>query len=130
MNHSASSLAYIGDAVFELCVREMLLSAGNRPVNALNQMALQYVTAKAQAKMYHAVVPFLSEEEENVLRRGRNLHSHSKAKSANMSEYRHATGLETLFGYLYITGQKERLTEIFALCTKEDEVQQNEDEEI
>jgi len=127
MKQSVSNLAYLGDAVFELLVREMLLSTGSRPVSTLNQEALQYVTAKAQAKMYHIIAPYLTEAEESTLRRGRNLHSNSKAKNADISEYRHATGLETLFGYLYTTGQKERLAEIFAICTKEDEEPHNEE---
>ena len=115
-HYSAQCLAYMGDAVFELYVRKMLLSNGNRPVNTLNKQACQYVSAAAQAAMYHHIESFLTQEEQAVMRRGRNLHSHSKAKKADMSEYRHATGLEVLFGYLFVNEQHERLAEIFELC--------------
>jgi len=117
-NYSAQCLAYIGDAVFELYVRNMLLSEGNRPVRALNVQARKYVSAAAQALMYHSVAPHLSEEELSVMRRGRNLHSSSKAKNADVSEYRHATGLETLFGYLFVNEMHERMTEIFEICVR------------
>jgi len=118
INYSAQCLAYIGDAVFELHVRKMLLAGGSRPVNELNKQARCYVSAAAQAAMYHHIEILLTQEEQAVMRRGRNLHSYSKAKNAGTSEYRHATGLEALFGYLYVSEQHERLTEIFELCTR------------
>ena len=114
--YSAQCLAYMGDAVFEMHVRKRLLSYGNRPVNTLNKQARQYVSATAQSKMYHYVEPFLTPEEQAVMRRGRNLHSESKSKNANTLDYRHSTGLETLFGYLYVTDQQDRLLTIFELC--------------
>ncbi|MCL2398905.1 MAG: ribonuclease III [Defluviitaleaceae bacterium] len=114
--YSAQCLAYMGDAVFELHVRQRLLSNGNRPVNILNKQARQYVSATAQAKMYHHISPFLTPDEQAVMRRGRNLHSESKSKNANTSDYRHATGLETLFGYLFVIDQPDRLATIFELC--------------
>jgi len=116
VNFSAGCLAYMGDAVFELHVRKMLLADGNRSLSTLNKQARQYVSAMAQAEMYHHVSPFLSEEEKAVMKRGRNLHSYSKAKHADTSSYRHATGLEALFGYLFINGRHERLSEIFQIC--------------
>jgi len=116
INYSAQCLAYMGDAVFELYVRKMLLDQGNRPVNTLNKQARQYVSAAAQAEMYHHIEPLLTPEEQAVMKRGRNLHSYSKAKNADTSEYRHATGLETLFGYLFMNVQHERLAEIFEYC--------------
>jgi len=114
--YSAQCLAYMGDAVFELYVRKMLLSDGNRPVNVLNKQARQYVSAAAQAAMYHHIEPLLTQEEQAVMKRGRNLHSYSKAKSANTLAYRHATGLEVLFGYLFVNERHERLAEVFEFC--------------
>ena len=116
-NHPAQALAYLGDAVFELKVREMLLAQGARPVDALNQAARRYVTATAQAAMYHRIAPLLTDEEQAILRRGRNLHG--GRKMPNIADYRHATGLETLFGYLHANGMHTRLAEVFALCTNE-----------
>lgn len=113
---SAGCLAYLGDAVFELYVRKMLLSQGNRPVNTLNKEARRFVSADAQAILYHKITPHLSEEEQAIMRRGRNLHSRSKSKNADTSSYRHATGLEALFGYLFFNGQHDRLTKIFEIC--------------
>ena len=117
-HYSAQCLAYMGDAVFELFVRKMLLSNGNRSVNDLNKQARKYVSATAQAEMYHKIEANLTMEEQSVMRRGRNLHSSSKSKNADTLDYRHATGLETLFGHLFITEQQERLEEIFKLCTE------------
>ena len=117
---SAGCLAYLGDAVFELFVRKMLLNRGSRPVNTLNKEARRFVSAEAQATLYHHIIPHLSEEEQSVMRRGRNLHSRSKSKNADTSSYRHATGLEALFGYLFLNEQHERLTEIFEICTNID----------
>jgi len=115
-HYSAQCLAYMGDAVFELYVRKMLLSGGNRPVNTLNKQARQYVSAAAQASMYHHIEPLLTQEEQAVMKRGRNLHSYSRAKSANTLEYRHATGLEVLFGFLFVNERHERLAEVFEFC--------------
>ena len=114
--YSAQCLAYIGDAVFELHVRAMLLAEGSRPIDALHRQARQYVSASAQAAIYHKLEPQLSAEEQAVMKRGRNLHSYSKAKNASVADYRHATGMEALFGYLYLNGRHERLTEIFKIC--------------
>ena len=116
ISYSANCLAYMGDAVFEQCVRKMLLDQGNRPVDALHKEARKYVSAIAQATIYHYVEPHLNPEEQAIMRRGRNVHSYSKAKNAGTSEYRHATGLETLFGYLFLNEQHERLAQIFELC--------------
>ena len=113
---STQCLAYMGDAVFELYVRKMLIAQGSRPVDALNKLARRYVSATAQSAMYHHIEPYLTDQELAVMKRGRNLHSYSKAKNAGTSEYRHATGLETLFGYLFVSEQHERLMEIFELC--------------
>jgi len=111
-----AELAYLGDAVFELMVRDMLVKRGV-PFKDLAKGAKEYVTAVAQSAMYHRIFEQLPEEEQTLLKRGRNLHSASRAKSANVAEYRHATGLEVLYGYLHTAGEFERLREIFSLCT-------------
>ena len=116
IRHSAASMAYIGDAVFELYVREMLLSRGNKSVHDLNKQALNYVSAAAQAAMYYNILPVLTLHEKSIMKRGRNLHSQSRAKNANTAEYRHATGLETLFGYLFLKNEHDRIKEIFENC--------------
>ena len=108
-------LAYLGDAVFELMVRKKLISE-NIPFNMLNSTADKYVNAKTQAEMYHHIFTKLSNIEQSIIKRGRNLHTATKSKSACISEYRHATGLEVLFGYLYAKGEKERLREVFEMC--------------
>ena len=115
---STAELAYLGDAVFELLVREMLLQKGII-FHDLNSHAKDYVTAVAQSRMYHKIFPILTEQEQDIMKRGRNLNSSSRAKSARVSEYRHATGLETLFGYLHQQGNLTRVRNIFALCIKE-----------
>jgi ribonuclease-3 family protein len=115
---NAAELAYLGDAVFELLVREKLLREGV-PFRAINRRARCFVCAKAQAEMYHKIFPSLSESEQGVMKRGRNLHTLSRAKNAGVSEYRHATGLETLFGHLHFSGEISRIEELFSLCTEE-----------
>ncbi|MCL2708572.1 MAG: ribonuclease III [Defluviitaleaceae bacterium] len=114
----AHSLAYLGDAVFELCVREALVRKRDLTLNELNQLAKRYVSADAQHKMYHEIYDSLSETEQAVIKRGRNLRASSRAKHAEMGAYRHATGLETLFGFLYLSAQANRLEEVFGLCAK------------
>ncbi|MCL2224362.1 MAG: Mini-ribonuclease 3 [Defluviitaleaceae bacterium] len=110
-------LAYLGDAVFELLVRDMLVRE-NVPFKDIFRRAKGFVSAKAQSEMYHRIFPQLSPEEQAILKRGRNLHNLSRAKSANVTEYRHATGLETLFGHLHKNGEFSRLNEIFLMCVK------------
>jgi len=113
-----AELAYLGDGVFELMVREKLLRE-NIPFRALNRHAKSYVSAPAQAAMYRKIFEALTPEEQSVIKRGRNLHNASRSKNAGVSDYRHATGLETLFGWLHHHGETARLTEIFALCIGE-----------
>ena len=115
-NHSTQILAYLGDAVFELCVREWLINNHNVNVREYNRQAKKFVSAGAQAVMYHGIYDLLPEDEQDMLRRGRNLNTGSRAKNADMSDYRHATGLETLFGNLFATGRQDRIKEVFDLC--------------
>jgi ribonuclease-3 family protein len=116
-NTSTAALAYLGDAVFELRVREMLLAKNESGASTrvLNKQARAYVSAQAQAAMYHAIFPLLTEDEQAVMKRGRNLHNLSRAKNADTVAYRHATGLETLFGYLYLRGEHERINELLGV---------------
>ena len=107
--------AYLGDAVFELLVREKLLRDGV-PVSKISKRAKDYVSATAQSKMYHEIFDELTEEEQAIAKRGRNLHSTSRAKNAAVSEYRHATGLEAVFGFLHEKGDDVRLGEVFERC--------------
>lgn len=110
---SALALAYVGDAVFEMLVRTKVLSLGNAPVNVLNKKARGIVNAKAQSDMYFRIEEFFTDEEKGVFRRGRNAKSHTVPKNADIMDYRHATGLESLFGYLYLCGNMERAIELF-----------------
>ena len=111
----AAELAYLGDAVFELLVRDMLIHEGIA-FKHLSRHAKNYVSAVAQSAMYHKIFDQLTEAEQAIMKRGRNLHQTSRAKNAGVMEYRHATGLESLFGYLHYGKQFVRLQEVFALC--------------
>lgn len=105
-------LAYIGDAVYELAVREYLVNNGLAKVNKLHGESVKYVNAGAQAKALHALEGKLSEEESAVMRRGRNAKSPHVPRGAGVIEYRHSTALECLIGFLYLKGDSDRLSEI------------------
>ncbi len=107
--YSPLTLAYIGDAVYEVIVRTILVEQGNAPVNALHKQASKLVKAEAQADAYHRIKEQLTEEELSVFRRGRNAKSYTSAKNATIGDYRVATGFEALFGYWYLTGQTKRM---------------------
>ena len=113
---SALNLAYIGDAVFEVMVRTAILKKNAMTPAALHNTAKAYVNAAAQSGMYHKLEEILTEEELSVMRRGRNAKSQTKAKNASVNDYRHATGMEALFGYLYMKNDISRLMEIFEIC--------------
>ncbi|AQS57944.1 Mini-ribonuclease 3 [Desulforamulus ferrireducens] len=110
-------LAYVGDAVYELAIREILVKQGYTKVNLLHKEAVRYVKAAAQAKALFAMEEMLTAEEQAVVRRGRNAKIVSLPKNADYMDYRHATALEALIGYLYLQGKQERVQEIvgFAL---------------
>ncbi|MDR0964418.1 MAG: ribonuclease III [Clostridium sp.] len=108
-------LAFAGDAVYELIVRSMLLRRGNRPVHKLTQSSIAYSNAVTQAKVAQAILPELTDEEEQAFRRGANATVHSFAKSASKHEYKTATALESLIGYLYFTGRSARVVELLQL---------------
>ncbi len=109
--YSALTLAYLGDCVYELYVRSHLTADGNHKVNDLHKAATKFVCASAQAAFYHKIEGMLTEEEDAAFRRGRNAKSHPP-KNANMSDYKIATGVETLLGSLYINGETERISEL------------------
>lgn len=109
---SPLTLAYIGDTVFDLYIRSYLLHFSNAKVHGLHMRAIKSVCAQAQAKAYEIISPTLSEDEKTIFRRGRNAHNNTYPKHATIQEYKIATGLETLLGYLYLTGQDARMTEI------------------
>ena len=108
-------LAYLGDSVLELITRQYLLSTGVSDVGKLNAMALSYVRATAQSEAVERILPHLGDDEMHVFKRGRNAHGVAIPKSASASQYRRATGLEALFGYLYINGMTDRMKELFII---------------
>lgn len=107
--YSPLTLAYIGDGVYELVIRTVIVGKGNCPVNKLHRKSSSLVKASAQAELIHSIMEELTEEEKIVYKRGRNAKSYTTAKNATMTDYRTATGLEALVGYLYLTEQMERL---------------------
>lgn len=118
---SPLTLAFVGDAVFELLVREKLVCEANRPVGKLHSLTVQHVKASAQAKALRKIMPILSERELYIVKRGRNANTTHTPKGSSSEEYHYSTGFEMLFGYLYLTGETARIRELFyeALQTTE-----------
>ena len=110
---STEALAYLGDSVLEIRVREKLVRDGISGSGSLNRASLSYVKASEQAEAMHRIIPLLTEEEALVFKRGRNMSGGNVPKSATMSEYRAATGMEVLFGYLHLAERYERIDELF-----------------
>lgn len=108
--------AYVGDCVYELYIRTNLVNETNLKPHKLHIETIKYVKAKSQAKLLEKIYDELTEEEKNIVRRGRNAESHHLPKNANVQEYKYATAFEALIGYLYLTKKWERLKEI--LCKK------------
>ena len=113
---SPLTLAFVGDCVFELFVREKLVCQGNCPVKKLHQRSVEQVCASAQSRFSQKLFPLLTEEEQQVYQRGRNAHVNHVPKNASVADYHEATAFETLFGYLYLSGRIERLRELFQIC--------------
>ena len=111
---SMLGLAHIGDGVYELMTRAALCEEGHTAVAELHQLATRRVNAPAQAAAVEKLLPALTEEEAAIYRRGRNAHVNSVPRAANIGQYHAATGLEALFGWLYLLGRRERLSELFA----------------
>ena len=118
-NISMLGLAHIGDAVYELLTRTMLCSDGSRKATELHRKTVAIVNAPAQAKAAERLLPLLTEEEMCVFRRGRNAKVNSVPQKADISQYHAATGLEALFGWLYLQGRTERLGQLFAAIMEE-----------
>ncbi len=118
---SPLALAFVGDTVFDLLVRSELLCDANRPVGALHPMAAKKVCAAAQAKAAKLLLPELSEEETAVFKRGRNAHTGGIPKNASSADYHYATGLESLFGWLYLKGNTDRINYLYGKISREAE---------
>lgn len=112
---SPLNLAFIGDCIYEILVRETLVKDANRPVNDLHRESVKYVSAKAQTEAYSKIKDILTEEETAVFKRGRNAKVGHSPKSATEGEYHCATGVEALFGYLYLTDNIDRIKELFSI---------------
>lgn len=110
--YSPLTLAYIGDAIYELVIRTILVRRGNTQVNKLHKQASSLVKAEKQSEMISLLEAELTEEELHVYRRGRNAKSHTAAKNASIVDYRRATGFEAVMGYLYLKGNYNRMLEL------------------
>ena len=115
-SYSALTLAYIGDDVFDIVIRTIVVERGNCPVNKLHRRVSELVKAASQCKMIELIEKDLTEEEMAVFKRGRNAKSYTMAKNATVNDYRMATGMEALMGYLYLTGQTERYVYLIKLA--------------
>ena len=120
LNMSSLGLAHLGDGVFELMVRAWLCLHGKVKVKDLHRATVRYVAAPAQAAAMERLLPLLTDEEADVYRRGRNTAPHSVPKAASRAQYQAATGLEALFGWLYLQGRTERLNELFEVIMAEE----------
>ena len=118
--YSPLSLAFIGDSVFDLVVKTVMVEKANCPANVLHRKTSMVVKAESQSRMaqWYLDNDILSEEENDILRRGRNAKSATTAKNASVSDYRRATGVESLIGYLYLLGRTDRLVELIRLGMK------------
>ena len=121
LNLSSLGLAHLGDSVFEVMVRSRLCLRGKAKAKDLHRATVAYVAASAQATRFERIRSVLTQEEEEVFRRGRNTAPHSVPKAASRGEYQTATGLEALFGWLYLQGRTERLNELFSLMMEGEE---------
>lgn len=114
---SPLALAYIGDSVYEIFVRTRVIEEHeNMPANKLHRQTVKYVKAHAQANSIDAIMPHMTENETAVYKRGRNAKSNTAPKNADMADYRKATGFEALIGFLYLSGENERLDELMKIA--------------
>lgn len=118
---SPLTLAFVGDGVYDLLVRSYLVNMANRPVGELNRLKVSLVNCKSQAEYAKLVLPHLSEKEAAVYKRGRNAAPKTTPKNASVADYHSATGLESLFGYLYLNGEDERIARLFDLIVHTNE---------
>lgn len=124
----AAALAYLGDAVYELIVREHLIYTGISDSGKLNKLAASYVKATEQSRAFARIEPHLTEEELAAYKRGRNVSGISIPHSATATEYRRATGLEALFAYLYLAGEEGRLRELFKIAFPDEDTRISQDD--
>lgn len=112
--YSPLTLAYIGDAIYDLIIRTVVVERANMPANLLHKTSIRYVNAKVQSLMIQKMIEAetLTEEEQDVYKRGRNAKSYTTAKNASVADYRKATGFEALLGYLYLNGKTDRILEL------------------
>ena len=110
--------AYVGDSVYELYIREKLVNSTNLKPHKLHIETIKYVKAKAQADTLKKIKEYLTQEEQEIVRRTRNTQNHHLPKNADPTDYMYATAFEGLLGYLYLSGQKDRLNKILEICTK------------
>lgn len=110
--YSPLTLAFLGDCVFEIIIRTVVVERGNRAADGLHKTKSAIVNAGMQAKLAEVLLPELTEEEQGFYRRGRNAKSYTSAKNASIGDYRKATGLEALYGFLYLTDQMDRVLEL------------------
>lgn len=115
--YSPLTLAFLGDAVYSLLVRNMLSLSANKPAGKLHKESVNYVNAAFQSQMIKMLLPLLTDSETAVFKRGRNAHSSHSPKNQSDADYRYATGLEALYGYLYLCGNTERIKELFRIST-------------
>lgn len=123
--YSPLTLAYIGDAVYDLMVRTLVVEKGNCAANKLHKRTSEIVKAPAQAELVEKIMPQLTEQEQRIYRRGKNAKSYTMAKNATMKDYQKATGLEAVMGYLYLNGEITRAVELLKMGLergKEDEI--------
>lgn len=111
-SYSPLALAYIGDAIYDLIIRTVVVERANRPANELHHITVGFVSAGAQAKIADALMESLTEEEQSVFRRGRNSKPHTMAKNASAGDYLKATGFEAVLGYLYLSDRMDRVLEL------------------
>lgn len=116
--YSPLVLAFLGDSIYEKCVRMRLVTSTSMPAGRLHNISVKIVCAQFQAQAVAEILPMLSENELAVFKRGRNAHGNSIPKSANAQDYRKATGLEALFGYLYLIAENDRIEELFDVIWK------------
>jgi len=112
-SYNTLTLAFLGDAVYSLMVRERLVKSSSLPAGKLHNMSVDAVNALAQSEAMKKILPLLTEDETEIFRRGRNAHPHHSPRNQSEGDYHYATGLEALFGYLYLEGRTDRLNELF-----------------
>lgn len=113
--YSPLTLAYIGDAIYDVIIRTVVVERANRPANDLHRITVQYVSANAQSQIVQTLMEDMTGEEQAVYRRGKNSKPHTTAKNASVADYLKATGFEAVIGYLYLTGRMDRVLELVRL---------------